>query len=108
MNFMKGVKSLTNKIVADMKVFQQQHFKGKTMVVDKTSGVTNELLHALNQANQELRKWEHVMMEVHFTANQCDPMNFNIKQLEGYMGKAKKANESVQELKHKATRIIGR
>jgi hypothetical protein len=107
-NFMKEVKSLTNKIVADMKVFQQLHFKGKTMVVDKTSGVTNELLHALNQANQELRKWEHVMMEVHFTANQCDPMNFKIKQFEGNMGKAKEAYESVQELKHKATRIIGK
>ena len=65
---MKEVKSLTNKLVADMKVFQQLHFKGKTMVVDKTSGVTNELLHASKKASQELRKWEHVMMEVHFTA----------------------------------------
>ena len=78
------------------------------MVEDKTSGVTNELLHALNQANQEPRKWEHVMMEVQFTANQCDPMNFKIKQLEGNMGKAREAYESVQELKRKATRIIGR
>ncbi len=89
MNLMKEVKSLTDKTAAGMKVFQQLHFKGKTMVVDKTSGVTNELLHALNNANQELRKWEHVMMEVHFTANQCDPMTFKIKQFEGNVGKAK-------------------
>ena len=47
------------------------------------------------------------MMEVHFTANQCGPMNFKIKQFEGNMGKSKEAYVSVQELKHKATRIIG-
>jgi hypothetical protein len=48
------------------------------------------------------------MMEVHFTANLCDPMNSKIKQFEGNMGKAREVYESVQELKHKATRIIGR
>ena len=91
-----------------MKVFQQLHFKGKTMLGDKTSGVTNELLHALAQANQELKKWEQVMMELSFKANSCDTLNFKIKQCECNTVKAKEGYESVQDLKHKAIRIIGK
>ena len=32
MNCMKDVKSFNNKVVNDMKVFDQLHFKGKTML----------------------------------------------------------------------------
>ena len=63
-DFMKDVKSFNNKVVNDMKVFSQLHFKGKTMLGDKTSDVTNKLLHALAQANHELKKWEQVVMEL--------------------------------------------
>ena len=47
-------------------------------------------------------------MELSFNANSCETQNFKIKQLEGNMVKAKEANESVQDLKHKAIRIIGK
>ena len=70
--------------------------------------MTNELLHALAQANQELRKEEQAMMELSFKANSCDTQKFKIKKLEGNMVKAKEAYESVQDLNHKAIRIIGK
>ena len=108
LNFLKDCKSLQNKLLNESKLFNNFLVKGKSLLPDKTSGVTNELLAALKTGVDELRRSEHTLVELTVKVQMLESKNFKLKNFECIVQKAKDCMEHLDDIKQKATRIIGK
>ena len=82
--------------------------KGKSLLPDKTSGVANELLAALKTGVDELRRSEHTLVELTVKVQMLESKNFKLNNFECIVQKANDCMEHVDDIKQKATRIIGK
>ena len=82
--------------------------KGTSMLPDKTSGVTNELFEALKTGVDELRRSEHTLVELTVKIQMLESKNFKLKNFECILQKARGCMEHLDDIKQKATKIIGK
>ena len=108
LNFLKDCKSLQNKLINESKLFNNFLVKGKSLLPDKTSGVTNELLAAVKTGVDELRRSEQTLVELTVKVQMLGSKNFKPKTFECTVQKAKDCMDHLDDIKQKATRIIGK
>ena len=82
--------------------------KDRSLLADKTSGVTNELLAALKTGVDELRRSGHTLVELTVKGQMLESKNFKLRNFECIVQKAKDCMEHLDGIKQKATRIIGK
>jgi hypothetical protein len=107
-DWVKDVRILANIIQRDNNLFKSFKFKGGALVHDKQSGVTKELMGAIEAGTKQIQAQGEIISEVlvmgtlvHY--NEFDPQIYANK-----VDKAKQVMVSLLDLKGKGLRIIGK
>jgi len=99
---------IAEQLLNESKLFNNFLVKGKSLLPDKTSGVTHELVAALKTGVDELSMSEHTLVELTVKVQMLESKNFKLKNFECIVQKAENCMEHLDDIKQKATRIIGK
>ena len=108
MEWQKEVRSLRNNIHKDYCTLFNLKVKATTMVSDKESGVTKELLNSINQGVMDMMAQNEVLSELLVVGAGLDATVFDPKTYAAKVAKASQLHKTHQEMKLKAVRIIGK
>jgi hypothetical protein len=108
MEWQKEVRNLRNNIHKDYCTLFNLKVKATTLVSDKESGVTKELLSSINKAVLDMQTQNEIISEVLVVGAGIDAKVFDPKPYTAKVGKATQIHKSHQEMKVKAIRIIGK
>lgn len=107
-DWVKDTKSLSNNIQKDTNLFMSWKFKGQTLLSDKQSGVTKELMTAIENGLKQLQTQGEAISEILIMGSSMDYKAFNPKTYAKGVAGAKAALESLADLKSRGIRIIGK
>ena len=104
----KEIRILQNMITRDINTFMQLKIKGQKLVGDKQSGVTKELLQALESGLKSLQAQGESIYEVHVEGSSQEITTFQADTFSKQVTKAKEVMNSLGDLKARGQRIIGK
>lgn len=107
-DWVKEVKILQNMCTKDIGLFTHLKIKGQKMVGDKQSGVTKELLLAVENGIKAMQEQGEALYEVFMDGSSKAPNIFKAKDYTKQLDNAKKLFESLADIKSKGQRIIGK
>lgn len=108
LDWVKETKGLLNNIQKDTNIFLGLKIKGPHLLSDKTSGVTKELLSAIEGGFKDLQAQGEIISEVVVMGSSVDYTTFNPKTYAKQVNQATQVHKSLADLKAKAVRIIGK
>ena len=106
--WLKEIRILHNMITRDINTFMQLKFKGQHLLGDKQSGVTEELLHAMETGLKNLQAQSESIHEVFVLGSSQDAKDFNSEEYTKKLDPAKEVLTSLSDLKARGQRIIGK
>jgi len=107
-DWIKEVKILQNTCTRDMNALTHLKIKGHKMISDKQSGVTKELLGALENGIKSLHDQGEVLYEILIDGSSKPADTLDITKYSKKMEQAKNLLSSLAEIKTKGNRIIGK
>ena len=107
-DWIKEVKILQNTCTRDMNALTHLKIKGHKMISDKQSGVTKELLGALENGIKSLHDQGEVLYEILIDGTSKPADTLDITKYSKKMEQAKNLLSSLAEIKTKGNRIIGK
>jgi hypothetical protein len=102
-DWVKDTKTLANTIQKDSNLF-----KGQTHLGDKQSGVTKELMNAIENGFKQLQSQGEAISEILIMGSSMDYKAFNPKTYAKGVAAAQAALQSLADLKSRGIRIIGK
>ena len=106
--WLKEIRILQNMLTKDTNTFMQLKFKGQHLLGDKQSGVTKELLHAMETGFKNLQAQSESIHEVFVLGSSKDAKDFNSEEYSKKLETAKEVLSTLSELKARGQRIIGK
>lgn len=107
-DWIKEVKIMQSNCTRDMNVLTMLKIKGQKMISDKQSGVTKELLNALENGIKSLHDQGEVLYEILIDGSSLPADTLDITKYAKKMEQAKKIFTSLADIKTKGNRIIGK
>ena len=108
LNWLKEVKSLNNNICKDSNLFLNMKFKGGKLLGDMQSGVTKELISAIENGLRQLQSQGENLSEILVLGTSEPCQTFNPQNYANKVDQAKQVQQSLLELKSRVVRIIGK
>jgi hypothetical protein len=108
LDWVKEIKSLSHTIQKDTNLFLSWKFKGSSLLGDKQSGVTKELMMAIENGIKQLQAQGEAVSEVLVLGSSMDYKAFNPKTYAKAVAGAQAVLKSLGELKSRGIRIIGK
>ena len=108
LNWIKEVKSLNNNICKDSNLFLNMKFKGGKLLGDMQSGVTKELISAIENGLRQLQSQGENLSEILVLGTSEPCQTFNPQNYANKVDQAKQVQQSLLELKSRVLRIIGK
>ena len=105
--WLKEVNTLLSKIIDDTYIFMRLVFKGQDLVRDKQSGVTKELLQAMETGLKDLQDQKDIIHEVFALGSSKDAKDSNRDEYTMKLDTAKEVLTSLSDLKARGQMIIG-
>jgi hypothetical protein len=107
-DWLKDTKALSNNIQKDTNLFMSWKFKGHSLLGDKQSGVTKELMVAIENGFKQLQSQGEAISEILIMGSSMDYKAFNPKTYAKGVAGAQAVLQSLADLKSRGLRIIGK